>query len=63
MYVCVICVYEYVGGGGILDHSEIRDCSASYIASRLQLVPWVKFTGLAIMGVNNPALSVTLLPV
>lgn len=48
---------------GVLDHSEIRDCSASYIASRLQLVPWVKFTGLAIMGVNNPALSVTLLPV
>lgn len=60
VYVCVICVFMWEG---VLDHSEIRDCSASYIASRLQLVPWVKFTGLAIMGVNNPALSVTLLPV
>lgn len=45
------------------DLSEIRDYTASYIASRWQSVPRVKFTGPAIMVVNNPALSVTLLPV
>ena len=58
VFVCVICVYEYVGFS-----ITLRYCNAHYIAARLQSVPWVKFTGLAITGVNNPALSVALLPV
>lgn len=51
------------GGRGVLEHSEIRECAACYMASGLKSVPWVKFTGLAIMRVNNPALSESLLPV
>lgn len=45
--VCNLCVRVCKG---VLDHSQIRDCAARYIASRLQLVPWVKFTGLGNHG-------------
>lgn len=58
--VCNLRVRVYKG---VLDHSETGVCTARYIASRWQSVPWVKFTGLAIMVVNNPALPVTPLPV
>lgn len=56
---CVICVYGYVRvrgfGKGVLDHTEIRDHAA---LSALGQIYWP-----AIMAVNNPAVSVTLLPV
>lgn len=64
LVACFICrVCNSCACKGALDHSEIRDCPVRYMARRLQLVPWVKFTGPAIMGVNNPALWVTPLPV
>lgn len=55
--VCV-CMWEED-----LDHPTITHWPACYKASRPHSTPWVKFTGLAIMGVNNPVLSVTVLPV
>lgn len=62
-FVLVQFVCTSIYGRGVLDLSEIRDRTASHTASRWQSVPRVKFTGPAIMVVNNPASSVTLLPV